>query len=47
MSVAVLDVDAQDALTLASADDQDPIEALASHRADEALSLSAPAPAYG
>ena len=39
MSVVVLDVDLQDALELSAADDQDPVKALAPHRADEALGV--------
>jgi hypothetical protein len=39
MSVVVHDVDLQDALKLRATDDQDPVEALAPHRADEALGV--------
>ena len=37
VAVVVLDVGVQDALELATAGDQDPVEALAPHGADEAL----------
>ena len=37
MAVVVIDVGVQDALELATAGDQDPVEALAPHGADEAL----------
>lgn len=39
MSVVVLDVDLQDPLELRATDDQDPVKALAPHRADEALGV--------
>ena len=39
VAVVVVDVDAKDALELAAVDDQDPVEALASDGADEALGV--------
>src|SRR5713101_3908539 len=39
MAVVVIDVDAEDALELPAADDQDPVEALTPQRADEALGV--------
>jgi hypothetical protein len=37
VTVVVVDVDAQDALEMPATEDQEPVEALSSHRADEAL----------
>jgi hypothetical protein len=39
MAVVVIDVDGEDALELAAAGDQDPVQALAPHRADKALGV--------
>jgi hypothetical protein len=39
VAVVVVDVDSEDALELATVDDQDPVEALAPDRADEALGV--------
>ena len=39
MAVVMIDVDAEDALELAAAGDQDPVQALAPHRADKALGV--------
>jgi hypothetical protein len=39
MAVVMIDVDAEDALELAAAGDQEPVQALAPHRADKALGV--------
>ena len=39
MAVVMIDVDPEDALELAAAGDQEPVQALAPHRADKALGV--------